>query len=65
MKFALEIDCNNAAFDDDVSEVVDILNHFAIKLASERPPIGARIFLRDINGNRVGFAQFIEDTNAC
>ena len=54
MKFKLEIDCDNAAFEDDAAgEVMRILNDLA-----ERIPIviGRTLNLYDVNGNSVGRA---------
>lgn len=70
MRFKLEIECDNAAFDlpaDDVvgdeccNEVARILRHVASELTSETgggPPDAYTVILRDINGNKVGKACF-------
>ncbi len=61
MKFHLEIDCNNAAFqnDDPEIEVARILRQHADQLDNGGWTITAA--LRDINGNTVGRAWITED----
>jgi len=55
MKFVLEIDCDNAAFDEDpVPEVIRILAETVGKLADG----GRSVVLVDSNGNSVGRAEF-------
>lgn len=60
MKFTLEITCGNDAFEEsaehEVSRILDDLSHRIYR--GERFD---RVPLLDLNGNRVGFAQFTED----
>lgn len=60
MKYTIEIDCGNAAFDDDNigNELARILRKEADRLELECAPRGAP--LHDINGNKVGAADFSE-----
>ena len=62
MKFTLEIDCNNAAFEDGVC---DEIGRILAKLA-ERMDYGAQpeMLLWDVNGNLCGVARFIDDAQA-
>lgn len=54
MKFVLNIDCGNAAFDPDpVPEVARILREVADRLESGAFPRNS-VNVRDINGNTVG-----------
>ena len=56
MKFTLEIDCGNAAFDDDLpAEIARILRVVANELPRVYPEQYGR--LRDANGNAVGVWQ--------
>jgi hypothetical protein len=58
MKFTLEIDCDNSAFEPiPEAEVASLLRKLADQIEHEPPPWP--IF--DINGNRVGTARFIEE----
>jgi len=62
MKFVLEIECDNAAFDEDpVPEVIRILAETVGKLADG----GRSVVLVDSNGNSVGRAEFVETAEAC
>lgn len=55
MKFTLEIECDNAAFDGGRKhEVARILKELAKRIGEVKPDTR----LRDINGNTVGFARF-------
>jgi hypothetical protein len=62
MKYTIEIDTSNAAFDDaPMHEVARILRELADYLeetdnATDQP-------LRDVNGNRVGRAGLLEEGN--
>lgn len=58
MKFTIEIDCDNAAFEDGNlhQEVARILSQVQKQLLDDRDCIA----LYDINGNRVGVARFEE-----
>jgi hypothetical protein len=66
MKFRIEIDCDNAAFDDDRNgELATILTRVAERLSdglrlSSRPERATA--LQDSNGNTVGFV-WIEESN--
>ena len=56
-KFSLHLDTDNAAFDDDVGyEVARILRDIADKV--ERDGEDACLPIMDINGNRIGNADF-------
>jgi len=58
-KFIVEIKTSNAAFEDDCNfEIARILKKLAQDLEIG---MGDSTILRDINGNRVGFAEFDED----
>ena len=60
MKYVIEIDCENAAFEEEPArEIVRILRHVADQLAWEYVPHDV-IQLRDLNGNRVGRAVYSE-----
>lgn len=65
MRFVLEIECDNAAFagDDDELAVVQAQEVSRIlRRAAEQVEEGAEyVRLKDINGNRVGTARFIEN----
>jgi hypothetical protein len=57
MTFTLEINCNNAAFDDEGhAEVARILRELAERLEADESI--KQVPLQDINGNRVGLASF-------
>lgn len=57
MRFRIEMECDNAAFDDDPTpEVGRILTSLAAKI--EGVEWDDLIMLRDINGNTVGKAWF-------
>lgn len=59
MKFVLEIECDNAAFDEDPGpEVIRILAETVGKLADG----GRSVVLVDSNGNSVGRAEFREES---
>jgi len=61
MKLQLQIQCNNAAFEDSCGdEVARLLREAAAKIegASQKALRGFGNPLRDINGNRVGEFQF-------
>ena len=60
MQFQLTIDCDNAAFQDNPSELADILRKLAERLESGQPVDGYT--LRDSNGNNVGMSQFSDLT---
>jgi hypothetical protein len=54
MKFTLEIDCDNAAFEDEMaSEIARILRTTAKRVADGEDDMR----LRDVNGNTVGYAK--------
>lgn len=56
MKFALEFDCDNAAFDEDpAEEIVKTLWRVAeqVRRRGLRRP-GERVTIYDTNGNRIG-----------
>lgn len=59
MKFVLEIECNNAAFDDDAmtGEVARILHVVAGQVKAD---VRDRLSIRDINGATVGWAEFTD-----
>lgn len=60
MKFTVEIECDNAAFEDDSgAEVARILRNLAAELENN-PGVLGRFPLRDTNGNRVGEAVLRE-----
>lgn len=62
MKFKLEIDCDNAAFDGvEREEVARILLEAGRKVRNLNPPnyVGEKIALYDFNGNKVGEARFV------
>jgi len=57
MNFTLELNCNNAAFDEDLNaEVARILREVADRIEADETLY--KFPLRDINGNRVGEAAF-------
>lgn len=59
MKFKLNIDCDNAAFQDDAShEVARILRELAdrVEISGGQPLSDFNLY--DTNGNRVGEAKF-------
>lgn len=59
MKFKLEIDCGNAAFEPDAAtEVARIL----VNMCDTTLPFDASGKLWDANGNVVGFFRFEEET---
>jgi hypothetical protein len=62
MKFIVEIDCDNAAFEGDpMWEVARILKEQATKLErwlGDAEPV-LKDTLKDINGNKVGTASFV------
>jgi hypothetical protein len=61
MKFTIDMDCGNAAFDDANRdfEVARILRKLADDLEDGRVNAnGERKYLRDINGNFVGYARY-------
>lgn len=63
MKFRIEIDCENAAFTHNLSlEITRILSLLARTLSTSGPIEAGNWSrqLRDINGNRVGRAEFVE-----
>lgn len=62
MKFVLTIECNNAPFSevcggDLHSETGDILYRLANKIKNGQD----YAFLNDVNGNRVGYAEFVRE----
>jgi hypothetical protein len=60
MKFKVEIDCGNAAFDGDPgTEVSRILEDLARRVGDHMPVINDKFVLYDINGNKVGFATTV------
>jgi hypothetical protein len=56
MKFRIEFDCDNAAFDDarDI-EIADILVKVAGSITRDMPRSGTSYSVLDSNGNRVGY----------
>ena len=64
MKLLLQIDCENAAFEDDCNGEIARILRVAAKIAKNDPrAMAAGTRLRDINGNNVGYMQ-IDDTAA-
>lgn len=62
MKLVLQIDCDNAAFEDDCNGEIARILRVAAKIANNDPrAMAAGIRLRDVNGNNVGYMQ-INDT---
>jgi len=63
MKFQLTIDCENAAFIDNPSELADILRSLANKIEhrSAANLLNEAMPVRDSNGNKAGLATFAED----
>ncbi len=60
MKFTLEFDCDNAAFDDQPEvETARILRKVADGI--ESGAIEDRHVIRDINGNNIGFVEVEDD----
>ena len=59
MKFTLTIQCDNAAFECKGKEVARILHNLAAVLSYDFHKKN----LYDINGNKVGVAEFEEDEN--
>ena len=58
MKFTIEIQCDNAVFEDNMrGEVARILKEAILKLEYDFKEVFP---LHDNNGNRVGFASFDE-----
>lgn len=56
MKLKLELEMDNAAFDDDPdAEVWDILRKASEKVLHHGIPVDAKYRLMDSNGNTVGF----------
>lgn len=61
MKFTLEIECDNAAFDDDATvEIARILRKLAKEMTGGAEYFESHWTLRDVNGNRVGQAVLHE-----
>lgn len=65
MKFIVEIECGNAAFDDECggdlhAETTDILFQLAEKIKN----MATFSYLYDSNGNMVGQAEFVEDSDS-
>jgi hypothetical protein len=59
MDYKIEINCDNAAFEDDPAlEIARILNNLADNLKHD-PALNTEK-LRDINGNFVGFAKMVD-----
>lgn len=63
MRFALHIDCNNAAFEGDPSPEVARILSLATKSIEAGYFIrnGDTLVIYDCNGNKVGAAQFEQD----
>ncbi len=67
MEFKLSINLDNAAFQDNPSELADILRSLANRLESDNPLTGldvgdfTNLPIRDSNGNRVGVANIVFD----
>ena len=64
VKFKLEITCDNSAFDAALcTETARILSEAARKIrgADEEDASGIGFSLMDLNGNKVGRAEFIDD----
>ena len=60
MKYVIEIDCDNDAFEDgSAREIRRLLRYVADKLAWEYAPPGF-LTLYDLNGNAVGTATYSE-----
>jgi hypothetical protein len=61
MLFVAEIECDNAAFEDNrAAEVARILRELADKIALSSPD-ALNFGLRDVNGNQVGAAEFFPE----
>lgn len=62
MKFTLEIDCGNAAFDGELERDTEVAR--ILRLAAERIEAGAgdKGRLLDINGNIVGKWEFFNES---
>lgn len=65
MRLVININCDNAAFDEDEGcpqeEIASILSNLTTKISSYEFPvaIGAQHPLLDSNGNKVGEARFV------
>lgn len=60
MKFKVEIECDNAAFDDvGAWELSSVLRELADKVGSAAFPAAGEFTVRDSNGNKVGKARYI------
>jgi hypothetical protein len=59
MTYKIEINCDNAAFDDDFAagEIARILKELANNISNNITPMNCK--LRDINGNIVGSAKMV------
>ena len=61
MKFSVIIDCDNAAFEDNTGELVRILRDLT-NYIDYHDSIPLEKVLMDINGNKVGLAQYLGDS---
>ena len=63
MKFTLEIECDNAAFEDVhcTASVARILREAAAYVGAQRRPSGGAHTVRDVNGNTCGRFEFTDD----
>ena len=59
MKLRIEIECDNAAFDDNEGEIERILTDLGSRLPTGNPHLGDSYILHDANGNWVGYAKFM------
>ena len=60
MKFIMKVAMDNAAFEDDGSELPRILHKLADDLERYAMEPGVGFYLLDINGNHVGNAKIIK-----
>lgn len=60
MKFTLEIECDNAAFEGDPNEEIARILRDLVDDLEARPAARGTFPLRDSNGNRVGAGVFRE-----
>lgn len=63
MKFKLEINCDNAAFGDDATERYSEIARILKVVAQDMEDGHSAVVLRDINGNKVGTAEFWKGVN--
>ncbi len=61
MRMKIEIELDNAAFIDNEGEIARILRKVAYKYKRIRVPLKCHKSLLDINGNKVGHVEVIDD----